>query len=109
ARLADAARPHAGDNLALKALRGIYRPWQPQTTASDEVRRARLDALAKRHPRVAVQLVLGLLPSSFDGFSATTRRPRHRDWADEIIHDITDEDIHVAFEHSWNLLIDICS
>ena len=64
---------------AMRYLQDIFCPWLPNTSASPDERFAVLDEMRSRHPEVASQLMLSMLPSQHqsktDGFT-----PRYRDW-----------------------------
>ena len=63
----------------MRYLQDIFCPWLPNTSASPDERFAVLDEMRSRHPEVAWQLMLSMLPSQHqaktDGFT-----PRYRDW-----------------------------
>lgn len=63
------------------SLLEIFLPWLPQTTATLEQRLAVLDRLRERHPAVAWNLMVKLLPDR--GTASSHPAPRWRDWAPE--------------------------
>ena len=62
-------------------LRDIMCPWMPNTSASNKQRLVALETIRDRHPQVAWEVMLTMLPS---GHSAKTdgSTPRYRDWND---------------------------
>lgn len=70
----------AGDE-ALQSLCEIFRPWYPQTSASEDDRLVAFEALDHTHPRVAFELLWELLPSGTSAHAHGTARPNYREWA----------------------------
>jgi excisionase family DNA binding protein len=66
-------------NRPPRSLRTVFLPWIPRTSASAQERLVALNALRLRHPSVAWQLMMALLPTLHDTSSPTTR-PKFRDW-----------------------------
>ncbi len=63
----------------LETLIDFFRAWLPQTSVTSERRLAVIDALRERHPDIAWQLLLALVPALHS--SATyIAQPRFRDW-----------------------------
>lgn len=62
-------------------LMDIMCPWMPNTSASSDQRLAALEAMRHRHPEVAWEVMMSMLPSAH---SAKTdgSTPRYRDWKD---------------------------
>lgn len=67
-----ANRPHA-------SLRGIFLGWYPQTNASLDKRLGVIDAIRRREPVVAWNLMVGLLPE-MHGIAHPTHKPNWREW-----------------------------
>ncbi len=63
------------------SLRAIFLPWRPHTSASVREKLAAIDGIYRRHPAVAFQLCLRLLPHGH-GMVIPTSRPRWRSWAE---------------------------
>lgn len=95
----DAAAPSSG--RARQALRYIYLPWSPGTTASLEARGGVIDWLVGEHPELAIDLMLELL-------STRTRhahpRPRYQDWAQDK-REVTRADANDAYVAIWRRLL----
>ncbi|WP_308799537.1 hypothetical protein [Agromyces silvae] len=68
-------------NRPVGSLRGIFRPWLPQTAAPLDSRLLVIDALLHRHEEVAWELLLDLLPGPSE-VAMPSQKPRFRDWAD---------------------------
>jgi hypothetical protein len=81
ARLAQLA-PGGKSNRPDASLRSIFLPWVPQTSASPERRLKALDLVRKRTPEVAWNLLLALLPATYD-VSTFTPKPGWRSWSPE--------------------------
>lgn len=79
ARLAEIDPGGRTSNRPAASLRAILCPWRPQTSVSAEGRLAALDAMRQRHPGVAWELMLTLLPS-FHDIQSPTAEPEFRDW-----------------------------
>ena len=69
-------------NRPSASLRDLFRPWLPQTSAPAETRVMTLDALLQRHPDVAWDLLIALLPGRA-AVGLHTYKPLFRDWAGE--------------------------
>lgn len=82
ARLAEIDPGGRLSNRPTASLRTVFLPWVPRTQASVERRTAVIDCLRERHPTVAWELMLALLPRNHDS-SGPTSRPRFRDWMPE--------------------------
>jgi len=85
ARLA-ALDPYPNSNLVnrpLRSLMEIFHLWYPQTKAGPDKRMRVLDALRRREPGVAWDLLCGILPEKSGRFSTPIHSPRWRDWAPE--------------------------
>jgi hypothetical protein len=85
ARLA-ALDPHPNSRYLsrpLRSLQEIFLLWYPQTKAGSEQRLRVLDAVRRREPQIAWQVICGILPETSGGFSTPTHAPRWRDWAPE--------------------------
>jgi hypothetical protein len=67
-------------NRPLHSLHEIFLPWHPSTAASVKRRIDVLDLIRKEHPKVAWNLLCGLLPSGH-GIAMRTPEPKRRDWA----------------------------
>lgn len=67
-------------NRPLRSLHEIFLPWHPATAATVERRVHVLDLVRKDYPKVAWDLLCGLLPSGY-GIAMPTPRPKRRDWA----------------------------
>ncbi len=77
------------NNRPLATLQNIFRAYRPQTSVPAETRIITLDALVARHPGVAWDLLLRLIPRAFD-LGMYSARPEYRDWADDVhvaLHD----------------------
>lgn len=79
ARLAELDPGGRLSNRPDRSLAGIYCPWHPETTSSNEQRLDVLDGIRDRHPKVAWELMVSLLPESH-GVHFPTSQPRFRDW-----------------------------
>ena len=79
ARLAELDPGGKLSNRPDRSLAGIYCPWHPETTSSNEQRLDVLDGIRERHPDVAWELMVSLLPESH-GVHFPTSSPRFRDW-----------------------------
>src|SRR5205823_6355450 len=66
--------------LAEAALVDFFRAWYPQTSLGPERRLAVIDRLRERHPAVAWNLLLGLLPALHSA-AMPISEPEFRDWA----------------------------
>ena len=66
-------------NRPSRSLSAIFCPWHPETAASNARRLGVIDALRERHPNVAWQLMVALLPEHH-GVHWPTSSPRFRDW-----------------------------
>lgn len=67
----------------LRSLQEVFLLWFPQTKA-DPIRRLRvIDAVRRREPEIAWQLMCNILPEVTGGFSTPNFSPRWRDWAPE--------------------------
>lgn len=62
-----------------KSLQDIFILWNPQTSASPQLRLAALDAILENHPQVGWKLLMSLLPSSLGSVSTPTAKPRLRE------------------------------
>lgn len=80
AGLADVDPGGKTTNRPLHSLHEIFLPWHPATAASVKRRIDVLDLIRKKHPKVAWNLLCGLLPSGH-GIAMPTPEPRRRDWA----------------------------
>jgi hypothetical protein len=78
ARLAPGGKSNRPD----ASLRSIFLPWVPQTSASPERRLKAIDLVRKRTPDVAWDLLLSLLPTTYD-VSTFTPKPEWRSWSPE--------------------------
>ena len=78
ARLAEVARPGRSGNTAVNSLREIFLLWNPNTNALLDQRLGALDEMTIRHPAVAWDLLVALLPR-LHGFSTSTAKPRLRE------------------------------
>ena len=65
----------------LASLKGVFRSWQPQTSATLEQRLQLLDRLRERQSEVAWSVMLSMLPEML-GSSFPSARPAARDWAE---------------------------
>jgi hypothetical protein len=63
----------------LNSLTGIFCPWHPDNTASDERRLRIIDAIRQRHTQIAWEWLLTLLPESYSTHFPT-HAPKYRDW-----------------------------
>jgi hypothetical protein len=81
ARLAELA-PDGKSNRPDASLRAIFLPWMPQTSAASERRLKAIDLVRKRTPEVAWNLLLSLLPTTYDT-STFTPKPQWRSWSPE--------------------------
>jgi hypothetical protein len=79
ARLAELDPGGQLSNRPDRSLAGIYCPWHPETTSNNDQRLATLDGIRDRHPQVAWELMVSLLPESH-GVHFPTSSPRFRDW-----------------------------
>jgi hypothetical protein len=79
ARLAELDPGGRLSNRPAATLTDIFRPWDPQTSASPEARNAALDWLARRHESVTWSLLLSLLPEQ-GAVGGYTHKPEFRDW-----------------------------
>ena len=79
ARLAEIDPGGRLSNRPARSLDGIYCPWHPETTATTSRRLDVLDAIRERHPDVAWELMISLLPEGH-GVHFPTASPRFRDW-----------------------------
>jgi hypothetical protein len=73
---------HGGDysrDTPLGSLQSIFFPWPSGTTATLEKRMVVIDGLRQRHPDVAWDLMIILLPED-GGVIISPNRPRWRDW-----------------------------
>jgi hypothetical protein len=68
-------------NRPFASLESIFRPWLPQTTATPETRMRILDGLSERHPEVAWDLMISMLPESH-AVGMYSHRPDFRSWAE---------------------------
>ncbi len=66
-------------NRPLSTLVGFFRAWFPQTSVNPERRLAVLDRLRERHPVIAWQLLLNLLPALHSA-AMYIAAPEFRDW-----------------------------
>jgi hypothetical protein len=66
-------------NRPAESLASIFRPWLPQTSVDAARRLAALDAMRVRHPTVAWELLLSMLPEPH-AIGAYAYKPRFRDW-----------------------------
>ena len=82
ARLVEPARKVSIGNHPRNSLREIFLPWHPQTSAPVAARIKVLDRLLQRHPQVAWDLLIELLPHMYTA-ATPTYRPSWRDWAVE--------------------------
>ena len=78
----DELDPRSGlSHRPASVLKDIMCPWMPNTSASNDQRLAALEAMRDRHPQVAWEVMMSMLPSAHsgktDGFT-----PRYRDWKD---------------------------
>ena len=65
----------------LASLKGVFRSWQPQTSATLEQRLQLLDRLREKQSEVAWSVMLSMLPELL-GSSFPSAQPVARDWAD---------------------------
>ena len=79
ARLAEIDPGGKLGNRPRGSLVSLFRPWYPQSSVSTERRVDVLDALRARHPRVAWELMVSLLPDPH-GFAMHISSPKYRDW-----------------------------
>lgn len=66
-------------NRPLASLESIFRPWLPQTTASAKSRMRILEGLSERHPEVAWDVMISMLPESH-AVGMHSHRPEFRSW-----------------------------
>lgn len=62
------------------SLHAIFRAWSPQTSASLDARLQTLASLTRRHPDASWDLLLALLPSSYE-VGVQSQAPEFREWA----------------------------
>jgi AIG2-like family len=79
ARLSEVDPGGRYSNRPINSLRTIFCPWYPQNAVSNQRRLDVIDALRKRHPTIAWQLMVACLPNSMDTSQATFV-PRYRQW-----------------------------
>lgn len=78
-------------NKPSSSLVAILLPWLPQTAANAKRRHAAVKLIVRKQPRVAWELLLGLLPRH-DSTSSNTYRPKWRDFIPEDWRDgVTDK------------------
>jgi hypothetical protein len=77
AKLEDVAPPIKIANRAIKSLSEIFCTWHRNTAASLDERLAVIDRLARKHASVAWELLLTMLPKSYD-VSGNIAQPRWR-------------------------------
>lgn len=78
----DELDPRSGlSHRPARVLRDIMCPWMPNTSASNDQRLDALETIRDRHPQVAWEVMMTMLPSVH---SAKTdgSTPRYRDWKD---------------------------
>lgn len=66
-------------NRPSRSLAAIYCPWHPENTVGTAERLAAIDGLRKRHPAVAWDLMVSMLPEHH-GIHMPTHEPEFRDW-----------------------------
>lgn len=79
ARLAEIDPGGQLTNRPANSLKEIFCPWYPENAASKSERLAAIDALRRRHPEIAWELMLAMLPD-FHGIHSPTHEPEFRDW-----------------------------
>lgn len=79
ARLAEIDPGGRLSNRPSNSLVGLFRPWNPQTSANYAARLVALKSLVSRHPEVALDLLLSLLPNR-DVWGPLHQGPRFRPW-----------------------------
>jgi excisionase family DNA binding protein len=82
ARLAEIDPGGRLTNRSPRSLRTVLLPWIPRTQARLMRRIETIDLLRERHPAIAWELMLSLLPRHHDT-SSQTSTPRFRDWTRE--------------------------
>lgn len=65
-------------NTPFRCLISLFRPWYPQTSASVELRLRAIRNVGDRHPEMAWNLLLALLPTQRD-VASPNAKPRWRD------------------------------
>jgi hypothetical protein len=75
----DPARNSNSGNRPFRSLDSIFCPWHPNASVKAERRLEALKGMRDRHPDVAWELMLALLPEGHD-VSFPTMAPRFRDW-----------------------------
>jgi hypothetical protein len=66
-------------NRPARSLAAIYCPWHPENAVSNAERLGAIDGLRKRHPTVAWDLMVSMLPE-YHGIHMPTHEPEFRDW-----------------------------
>lgn len=78
-------------NRPANSLRGVLLTWNPQTSASLKIRLDVLDTIRQKEPQVAWDLMLAILPKSYD-VSTPSHPPRWRDWKEPAAERVTIEE-----------------
>jgi hypothetical protein len=92
-------------NRPLSALRGVFLPWCPYTSADPERRSRILKMLCTQEPRPAWSLLCELLPKDMDS-SHPTVKPRYRDWAPDVDRRPQMSEIYAATERIVRLALE---
>lgn len=107
ARLAEIVRSSARVRpRAFQALREIFLPWLPHTTASLDDRRAALDSLIRRNPEIGFELLLRLLPEPHDS-STGTHKPYHRSWLRDWNEGVSVYEVHQTHLFVWDKVVEL--
>jgi len=82
ARLAELDPGGRLSNRPAASLSSIFRPWLPQTTVNSGRRLAALDVMRERHPDVAWNVTLSMLPQPH-AVGSYSHKPKFREWPTE--------------------------
>ena len=123
AMLARLSEIGAGDGFGrspTSVLIGIMCPWMPNTAATVDTRFAVLDILRRKHPGLAWDVMLSMLPYALDTTSSGAT-PHYRDWKDRRLPVTNAECFEVeeragsalvadaaSIEGGWAQLVDRC-
>lgn len=101
ARLIDAKR----SSQAFPVLCEIFRPWSPETSASEDIRMAVFETLDREYPHVAFEVLWKLMPSGTGDHGHHTSRPRYRAWADDSDRTVTWSELYRQYDRMCERLL----
>lgn len=93
-------------NRPAASLEGIFRPWFPQTSAPLATRLQTLDAIVRRHPRIAWDLLLGLIPEPM-AFALESHHPEFRSWVPHGEPNLSRSEVRETVEYASERLLQL--